>query len=374
MTTDAIGLYLHIPFCLGKCNYCDFSSFAGLSQQSRKRYIARLISEIRSYKRDEKIKTDSIFFGGGTPSLLEEGEFSKITEAIRDSFEICDDVEFTIEANPKTLTYEKLSSYIECGVNRVSLGVQSIHENELKFLGRIHNFDDAIESVRLFDKLGVDNFNLDLMYGIPEQTPASFKDTLRAAIDIGAAHISAFGLIVEEGTDFYRRKSRLPLPSEDEECDMYSLACEMLSGAGFSHYEISNYARAGYECRHNLKYWQDCEYIGVGLSAHSYFGNIRYANTALLSEYLKEKFIKYRTEEKIDCESRAYEYAMLRLRLKDGFSLSEYQEQFGKSFLLGREKKLDGFLHAGLLSCSEDRIAFTEKGFYLSNTLLSELL
>ncbi len=374
MTTDAIGLYLHIPFCLRKCNYCDFSSFAGVNRETREAYISNLISEIKSYKRDEKIKIDSIFFGGGTPSLLDEWEFSEITEAISDSFEIRCGTEFTIEANPKTLTLGKLSSYIASGVNRVSLGMQSIHENELKFLGRIHSFGDALEAVRLCDRLGVDNFNLDLMYGIPEQTVSSFKDTLRAAKDTGAAHISAYGLIVEEGTDFYRRKNLLPLPSEDEECDMYYLACEMLQGAGFSHYEISNYAREGYQCRHNLKYWQDGEYIGVGLSAHSYFGNIRYANTSRLSEYLTEDFTKYRTEEQIDRVSRAYEYAMLRLRLREGFSLSEYQKLFGSSFLLDRESKLDSFMRAGLVSLAEDRISFTEKGFYLSNTLLSELL
>lgn len=374
MTTNPIGIYLHIPFCHQKCNYCDFSSFAGVKQEVRECYVAKLIEEIKSYKCDNKIKADSIFFGGGTPSLLTVEEFSKITEALYDSFDVCDKAEFSIEANPKTLTYEKLSHYLSCGVNRVSLGMQSIHENELKFLGRIHSYADSLEAIRLFDRLGVDNFNLDLMYGIPEQTLSSFRDTLRVAIDSGAAHISSYGLIVEEGTDFYRRRNQLPLPDEDEECDMYALAAQMLGGAGFSHYEISNYAKSGNQCQHNLKYWRGYEYIGVGLAAHSYFGNIRYSNTSRFSEYLSSDFTKYRMEEPIDNEERAYEYVMLRLRLSEGFSLSEYQSFFGKSFLLGRENKLESFRIAGLISLTDDSIALTERGFYLSNTLLSELI
>ena len=374
MKTDAIGLYLHIPFCLKKCNYCDFCSFSNLSECEKNSYIKFLISEIKSYKKDEPIVIDSIFFGGGTPSLLSVSEFSDICRAIAETFVLDSEIEFTVEANPKTLTREKLINMKNCGVNRLSIGMQTIHANESKILGRIHNFDDAMESIRLFDKLGVDNFNLDLMYGIPEQTLDSFRETLRTAISSGAAHISAYGLIVEEGTDFYRRKNHLPLPSEDEEFDMYSLASQMLGEVGFSHYEISNYAKEGYLCRHNLKYWHDSEYIGVGLAAHSYYGNIRYANTTRFSEYLTEDFTKYRTEEPIDEESRAYEYAMLRFRLKEGISLTEYQSLFGKSFLLGRENKIDSFVRAGLISLSEDTVAFTEKGFYLSNTLLSELL
>lgn len=374
MTTDAIGLYLHIPFCLQKCNYCDFSSFAGVSTQIREKYIECLITELYSYRKDKRIKIDSIFFGGGTPSLLCAREFSKLAEAIHNSFEVLPNTEFSIEANPKTLTEENLCEYIANGVNRVSLGMQSIHENELKFLGRIHSFDDIIASVRLFDKLGIDNFNLDLMYAIPDQTVSSFSKTLDAAIAMGAAHISAYGLIIEEGTDFYRRKESLPLPSEDEECAMYSIACERLFAAGFSHYEISNYARLGYSCRHNLKYWQDGEYIGVGLGAHSYFGNKRYANSDIFSEYLSQDFTKYRTEETISLKDSAYEYAMLRLRLAEGFSLSEYERLFGKSFLFGKGDVIKTFVREGLLSLLNGRIFFTEKGFYLSNSLLTELL
>jgi len=374
MKADSIGLYVHIPFCLKKCNYCDFCSFSALSESERNEYINRLVREINSYSRREKIKLDSIFFGGGTPSLLSVDEFSKICDAISNSFEISLDCEFTLEANPKTLTEEKLILYKARGVNRISIGMQSIHGKELKKLGRIHDFEDFKSAYKLVRASGIENVNVDIMYGIPEQTMESLNETLSALVDISPEHISAYGLIIEENTPFFNMIKTLNLPTDDAECDMYEHICSFLSAHGYSHYEISNYARPGYESRHNLKYWECREYIGVGVAAYSYFDGWRFGNSSKLCEYLSENSTEYISREKVDSESEAYEYVMLGLRLSRGISLSAYKERFSCDFLSGREEKIKEYINNGYMIVADDRLSLTEKGFYVSNTILTELL
>ncbi len=327
------GLYVHIPFCLKKCNYCDFCSFDKLSSDIREEYLKSLIAEIASYKETPRISINTLFFGGGTPSLLTEDEFSKVYSTIVESFDLSSLEEFTIEANPKTLTLEKLLLYRSLGVNRISIGLQSIHENELKMLGRIHNLSDFEKSLSLACEAGFDNINVDLMYGIPGQTKESFDKTLDYVLSQDLPHLSIYGLIVEEKTPFGRMGKNLVLPSEDEEADMYYIATEKLSRMGYSHYEISNYSKPGFESRHNLIYWKTMEYIGVGLAAHSYFRGARMSNTESLSVYLSQNAEQYRTSEIVSQSDLAYEYVMLALRLKEGFSLSEYSEKFGADFL-----------------------------------------
>ena len=374
MRTEPIGLYVHIPFCLKKCNYCDFCSFSELSEKQRKDYISCLIKEIKSYRDEDKISIDTIFFGGGTPSLLTSEEFISIIREIENSFNICENAEFTIEANPKTLTREKLKTYVSCGVNRISIGMQTIHENERKILGRVHNFQDFKTAYQLVLDAGIENVNVDIMYGIPEQTLESFKKTLETVVVLNPAHISAYGLILEEGTRFWKSKDRLMFPSEDSECMMYNFACEFLALHGYKHYEISNYAKPSMESRHNLKYWRNQKYIGVGISAYSYFNSKRYGNTSKISEYLSDNSAKYSSGEVIDSESEAYEYVMLGLRLSEGISLSEYKRRFGKDFLFGKEEKINAYINTGYIIKTQDRIALTEKGFYVSNAILTELL
>ena len=373
MATDARGLYVHIPFCVRKCNYCDFCSFQISTSSWREKYIDRLCEEIYSYK-DRKVCINSIFFGGGTPSLLSPSEFEKICSAINESFDISPDIEFTVESNPKTLDEEKLLTFIRCGVNRLSIGLQSIHESEMKILGRIHNYRDFLDSYTLARKCGIRNINVDLMYGIPEQTMDSFEATLRTVLELSPEHISLYGLIFEEGTPFFEKRSTLNIPSEDQECDMYYLAAKNLSDFGYSHYEISNYAKPGFECRHNLKYWHCDEYIGVGLSAYSYFDSKRYGNTQDPIEYLGGICAEYDKAEKIDIDDEKYEYVMLRLRLREGFSLDDYKKCFSEDFLLGREELIRRFSEAGYIDFSSDRIALTERGFYISNSILTELI
>ena len=373
MTTDKkVGLYVHIPFCIKKCNYCDFCSFPERNFPSKKEYIDALIAEIESYS-GKNILLDSIFFGGGTPSVLEPFEFSRIIETIRRVFLIDDNLEFTVEANPKTLSGEKLSTYKSLGVNRISMGMQSIHEKELKKLGRIHSFEDFLESYKLVQASGIDNVNVDVMYGIPEQNRESFEQTLKTLLELRPSHISVYGLILEEGTPFFENKESLVLPSDDEECDMYYLASELLKSHGYNHYEISNYALDGAECRHNIKYWRCDDYIGVGLSAYSLFEGRRFGNTDDYGKYVNgENVLQY--DEVLDTPTKAYEYVMLHLRTAEGFSLREYKELFGMDFCKGREKTIEKLIDLELLEQNGDVLSLSEKGFYVSNAILTELI
>lgn len=374
MTTDNIGLYIHIPFCIRKCAYCDFASFSGVGSDVRARYIDRLCQEIESYKVNKRVGVDTVFFGGGTPSLLDPDELSRILSTVRSTFDLTPDAEITMEMNPGTLSEEKVRAYASLGVNRASIGCQSFNENELKILGRIHNSSLIYDAVSIVRSAGITNISFDLMYGIPEQTKDSFAHTLREALSLEPSHLSVYGLILEEGTPFYDARQRLPLPSEDEECDMYSLASKILGEKGFLHYEISNYARPGYECRHNLKYWRDEEYIGVGLAAYSYYGKKRFGNTAKLDEYISNGYVEYRYGESITENDEAFEYVMMRLRLAEGFSLLDYRARFGVDFTKGREDLIERYRTLGYLDISDDRIRLTECGFYISNTILSDLL
>ena len=374
MATDSLGLYVHIPYCKRKCNYCDFCSLPLGDGAVPDSYIARLIDEIRSYSGAEKRALTTIYFGGGTPSLLAPDKMRLIVSAIKESFAIADNAEITFEANPGTLSEEKALEYRRLGFNRVSMGLQSIHDNEMKKLGRIHDYDDFLKSYNLLRKAGFDNINVDLMYGIPDQTKESFTRTLENILALSPEHISCYGLIIEEGTPFYKMADTLNVPELDDECDMYELAARMLADYGYSHYEISNYARDGFESRHNLIYWNSDDYIGVGAAAHSCLDGIRRSNTEDVSEYISSRGISPNDERSPDKDEQAYTYAMLKLRLKAGFSLSEYSARFGRSFLDGRESAIKNMERNGLLKLENDRIFLTEKGFYVSNGILVEIL
>ena len=372
MITDIRGLYVHIPFCIRKCNYCDFASLGGSFDEHIDAYIDRLLSEAEEYRENEKVKIDTLYFGGGTPSLLSPKRLERILLPLSDIFDFSSDLEFTLEANPGTLDYEKAVGYRSLGVNRISMGLQSIHENELKILGRIHTYTDFLECYSALRRAGFENLNVDLMYGIPECTVDSFGKTLDAVTALSPEHVSAYGLIVEEGTPFYKMRKTLALPTEDEEADMYYLASEKLARAGYSHYEISNYARAGRESRHNLRYWHDEEYIGIGVSAYSYYKNKRYGNTRSLKEYLSSA--PRENYEEIDGEAERFEYAMMHLRLSSGIDLAVYKERFGTPFAHGKEDRIAEYSERGLVSVSGNRLSLTEQGFYLSNMILSDLL
>lgn len=374
MKADAIGLYLHVPFCVRKCNYCDFCSFSNLTESTRNQYISKLVNEIKSYRREERIAVDSIFFGGGTPSLLSCEELSKLYSAIDESFKISNDTEFTLEANPKTLTRDKLAVMREIGVNRLSIGLQTIHENERKILGRIHDYNDFLHAYGLARECGINNIGVDVMYGIPEQTIDSFEKTLRAVVSLSPEHVSAYGLILEEETPFWNNRDKLHLPNENDEIGMYFLGCDMLAEEGYSHYEISNYAKVGKESAHNLKYWQNQEYIGVGISAYSYFNGVRYGNTKRMDEYLSMNFSDSKSGELIDTHAYAEEYLLLGLRLKSGISLKRYESLTGTNILASNTALINEYVAGDYLRIDGDNISLTEKGFYVSNTIISSLL
>lgn len=374
MTTDSIGVYVHIPYCIRKCNYCDFCSLPIGLPSVPDTYIDRLVSEIYEYNSFGEIRASSIYFGGGTPSLLTSEQLSRIVSALKKVFKFEKDTEFTVEANPGTLDFTKLRGYRDIGVNRISLGVQSLIDEELSLLGRIHNADEAYRSVEMIRAAGFDNLNIDLMYGIPCETEESFLSSLRKVIDLKPEHISVYGLIVEEGTTFYCNRDKLSLPTEDRECDMYYAASRLLSLYGYEHYEISNYSLRGKRSRHNLKYWNACEYIGVGASAASYFKGRRYSNTCSVDEYISGKSLEYSSCEPLSKEERMFEYAMMNLRLADGLSLSDYKSRFSADFLCGREEPLGKYSSLSLIEMKGDNIRLTEKGFYLSNTILADLL
>ena len=371
MRADPIGLYVHIPFCKRKCDYCDFCSFAVDSVDWRREYIEALCREIRSY-RGKGLTVDTVFFGGGTPSLLSGAEFRRITDAIRESFVLSDLTEFTLEANPGATRREDLLEYISCGVNRISMGLQSIHENELKILGRIHLFDDFKDTLATVRACGITNVNVDLMYGIPEQTKESLEETLRTITTLSPEHISVYGLIMEEGTPFWQRQDSLNLPDADTECDMYELACRILSEAGYGHYEISNYAKRGFESEHNLKYWRGKEYVGVGVAAHSYLDGVRYGNSTDVLAYISGVSIR-EDSDKCDTEEEREEYVMLKLRMREGFSLEEYSARFGEDFLSAHADSVNMLIDQGYAVAKNGRFALTEKGFYVSNSIICEL-
>ncbi len=373
MATDVTGLYVHIPYCKRKCSYCDFCSLPNGDNDVPSGYIDALIAEILSYKRRDKISLSTVYFGGGTPSLLSPDDMDRIVFSIRDAFDLTGVSEFSLEANPGTLTPDKASAYRALGFNRVSMGLQSIHEKEMKILGRIHDFDDFKASFKMLRDAGFENINVDLMYGIPEQTLDSFKATLDTVCAMSPEHISAYGLIVEEGTPLQKNIHTLSLPTQDEECDMYELCCDTLRSRGYSHYEISNYARPGFESRHNLIYWHMDGYIGVGASAHSYFGGCRYSNTENIDEYIYGSKRAVQPSPVTESEKK-YEYVMLGMRLGEGISLSDYNSRFGEPFAENKREYLNMLVKNGLAEFTDDRFRLTERGFYLSNSILVEIL
>ena len=369
MTTDPIGLYLHIPYCVRKCGYCDFCSLGG-SMVVPEEYLSRLVGEAELYH-GKGISVNTVFIGGGTPSLLSGAQLSSLVAELRRVFTFSSDTEFTIECNPGTTSPEFFRACRDSGVNRISFGLQSVHENELKSLGRIHTYSDFLAAFRDARAAGFDNISVDLMYGIPEQTIESFKETLNAVLYFSPEHVSSYGLIIEEGTRFFRKQDRLPIPDEDAECDMYYLAHEVLTSAGFSHYEVSNYSKPLKESRHNLKYWHRDDYIGLGASAHSCFNGKRYYNTSVVTDYIGNTGNALFNPEESDEES---EYIMLRLRLSEGISLQGFSERFGRSFLEGREKLIEGYVAHGLARVSDEHFNLTHKGLYLSNSIIAELI
>lgn len=369
------GLYFHVPFCLKKCDYCDFCSFPKVDEAQKDRYVRALITEMEG--RAEAAREtlfDTLFFGGGTPTLLSERALYEILDAAHRLFSVSEGAEVTIESNPATADREKLTAMREMGFNRLSIGVQSFSDGELASLGRVHTARDAVAFYECAIACGFDNVNLDLMYGIPWQTEENWKKTLAEVVRLSPAHISAYSLILEEGTPLAERKSTLSLPTEEEE-DAFDLVLkETLAEHGYRHYEISNYAKEGRECRHNLHYWRSEPYLGFGVSAYSFFGGERYGNGRDLSAYLLAPLGQTADRECLTDEALAYEWLMLRLRLAEGLSLRAYEEAFGYRFEERYADTVKKYVSMGLMKQTPKRVFLTERGMRLSNTILVDFL
>lgn len=368
------GLYLHVPFCRQKCLYCDFCSTAGASAQDTDRYVACLCDELtRVAPQAQGRVADTVYFGGGTPTLLTPAQLSRTLDTLHRAYSITPDAEITVECNPATANEQALRAMRDVGINRLSIGAQSAKDNELASLGRIHTFADTVDTVRAARRAGFDNVSLDIMLGIPHQTVRSLQDTLDALLALDPDHVSAYSLIVEPDTPFYTMAHSLPLPDEDTLCALCTLAQGTLESHGLSRYEISNYARAGRESRHNLHYWCLDDYLGFGPAAHSLWNGVRTGHSRDLSAYLDGQDTT-EPEETLTPDAAAQEYVMLRLRLTDGVSKSAYAARFGRDFDEQYATRVAPFVALGLMLDDPDRLRFTAAGFDVSNTVLSEIL
>lgn len=375
-----LELYLHIPFCVSKCKYCDFLS-APFGEEQRQIYVERLCRRIRYWSdvvHNYGYEIVSIFVGGGTPSILTEAQITQVFEAVHESFPIREDAEITLEMNPGTDVKDKLPVYRELGINRLSMGLQSADNEELKCLGRIHTYEDFRQVYQWAREAGFTNINVDLMSAIPGQTLESYEDTLRKVADLEPEHISAYSLIIEEGTPFYERygegRHAEELPDEDIERQMYVRTGEILEDYGYHRYEISNYAKDGYECRHNLGYWDRKEYLGLGAGASSLMDHIRWKepdhigpSTGLVLEE-REDFTRLRRKDEME------EFMFLGLRKINGVSEHDFYKSFRVSMDEIYKESIENLIKEGLLVREEDRIRLTDRGIDLSNYALSQFL
>lgn len=376
-------IYIHIPFCVKKCEYCDFLSMPG-DERTQEEYVRAILNEIKSScHRGKAALVTTIFIGGGTPSILKSSWIEEIANAVYDTFSIASDAEFTVECNPGTVDDKKLAAYKRAGVNRLSFGLQSADNRELKLLGRIHSYEDFLESFQQAREAGFDNINVDLMSALPGQSCESYRGTLEKVTALKPEHISAYSLIIEEETPFYeryaeddRRRSAGEnpqwLPTEEEERAMYELTENELRKAGYHRYEISNYAKPGYECRHNLGYWKRENYLGFGLGAASLFQNVRWSNTSDMKQYLRGE---YRDEEmKLSVREQMEEFMFLGLRCMEGVSEDEFLQRFHVPMTQIYGDIIEKLCRERLLARRKGRIALTGLGIDVSNFVLAEFL
>lgn len=373
------GVYVHIPFCRSKCQYCDFASYAG-REEMREAYVDALGTEMLVRGQEMVLKhgrPETVYVGGGTPTALNVEQLSSVVALIKSVFGTA--AEFTMEVNPGTVDGDLLKKLHEWGVNRLSIGIQSFDNNLLKRLGRIHTAEQAEEAVKLARAAGFDNLSLDLMYGLPGQTMEDLQESVKKALSLQPEHISIYGLQVEEGTPFYRdqQAGRLNLPESDVTDDMYDYLTEYLPEQGYRRYEISNYAKPGKESRHNLSYWQDVPYLGLGAAAHSYMDGMRLENVADLDEYIstiKSGRLPLRSEEDPSEQHHMEEFAFLALRTAKGIDKKKFKDTFGKELRSVYGKKINRLVRQGLLKETKKNIALTKEGAKVGNQVFAEFL
>ena len=376
--SGGMELYLHIPFCVKKCAYCDFLSFPS-GQEIQRQYAKRLMEDIDCMGKEYgDIPVDTIFIGGGTPSVPESRLIVDLMEHVNRAFQISDGAEISMEANPGTVTREKLKEYRRAGINRISFGLQSANDRELKLLGRIHTWAEFLESFALARECGFTNLNIDLMSALPGQTCESWKDTLKRVTDLEPEHISAYSLIIEEGTPFGEKygseEGRKLLPDEDSEREMYHETKRFLRECGYERYEISNYAKPGRECRHNIGYWTGVPYLGLGLGASSYMNGSRFAVSSDMQQYLEEKPGTFTDVEKLTKKDMEEEFFYVGLRMTAGVSLSEFELRFGMSAEEVYPGLMETFVEEKAAEFRGDRFVLTDYGLDVSNYIMAQFL
>lgn len=370
MKNKEIGIYVHIPFCKKKCYYCDFVSYSN-KETKIEEYIEAVKKEIESQKIKSEITT--IYIGGGTPSFISSEYIKEIIDEIQKK-NVSEKAEITIEVNPGTVTIEKLKEYKDCGINRLSIGLQSTQDKLLKQIGRVHNFEQFLETYKMAREVGFENINVDLMLGLPNQRIKDLKESLETVMELQPEHISVYSLIIEDGTPIANKieKGELKLPEEDAERNMYWYVKNTLELNGYKHYEISNFAKKGYESKHNINCWKQNEYIGIGVAAHSYRDVVRYSNTENIGEYIrnvsKDNFERNRIIHEIQKEDDIKkEYMLLGLRQIDGVKISEFKEKFGGNPIYIFRNELKILTDEGLVIVDDDNIKLTNKGIDLAN-------
>lgn len=380
-----LGIYIHIPFCVRKCNYCDFLSFAA-DDDCKEKYVRKLLEEIALYKNTQTTDAylvKSIFIGGGTPSILESSQTERIMDKLKEIFSIDTDTEITMEMNPGTVTREKLDTYNRIGINRISIGLQSTNDAELRQIGRIHTFQEFLNTFYAARRAGFANINIDIMAALPDQTYESYRKTLMDVVTLKPEHISAYSLIIEENTPFYvwNQKNLLHLPSEDLDRKMYDLTGQMLEENGYERYEISNYAKLGYRSRHNSVYWRRGAYLGLGIGAASFMNEIRWTNDKSLYKYVNDTLAL--SDLRVDCEvlttnDQMEEFMFLGLRMMEGVLNSTFKKKFHVSIRDVYQEVIEYLLKNKLISETFEnqdvRYTLTRKGIDISNYVYSKFI
>ena len=390
MNKKNVGLYIHIPFCKQKCQYCDFKSYAG-KENLIDTYIRWLEFELKGVGEGNRLDYEnnlddlavvkSIYIGGGTPSFIDGKYIEEILSIANEYYTVDDNAEITIEVNPGTIDKDKFETYLRNGINRISIGLQSTHNRLLKELGRIHTYQDFLNTYNLARSVGFKNINVDLMLGLPNQSLQDLEESLKEIIKLNPEHISVYSLIIEEGTPFYDKleMNEIVLPDDELERKMYWVTKKELENAGYIHYEISNFAKPGFESKHNLSCWNQEEYIGIGVAAHSYTNDVRYSNIDSIEEYIKnyeednetDNFVFHEKQTKI---SKMKEFMMLGLRKIQGIRIQDFKNKFGENPIYLYRKELEKLVNEGLLEIDGDVIKLTNKGIDLANLVWEEFV
>ncbi len=368
-----IGIYIHIPFCKQKCYYCDFLSFSN-SEEKVDKYIQTLLKEIE-YSKIKNVQVSTIYIGGGTPSIIDEKYIKEIINKIKENYIVSNQAEMTIEVNPGTVNENKIKKYLQIGINRISIGLQSTNDRILKEIGRIHNYEKFLETYKIARDLGIKNINVDLMLALPNQSIEDLQESIEKVILLNPEHISVYSLILEENTKLESLvlENKVYLPEENLERQMYWLVKRKLQENGYKHYEISNFAKLGYESKHNMNCWKQMEYLGFGLGAHSYYEGKRFSNVSNLQEYEKNSFKKI-VHEVQDENEKQKEYMLLGLRKIDGIKISEFKNKFALNPLYVFRNEINKLVEANLLAVDADYIKLTNKGIDFANIVWQEFV